>query len=83
MDFVVFNASIVAMLLDFVAGRGRRPRLFYSVVRASERFDAWLELHSVVERLDESGGDDGSLTKSAPSGSQSPDSATPSGGDVP
>ena len=37
-DFVVFNASIVAIVLDFIAGRGRRPRLFYSVVRVSERF---------------------------------------------
>lgn len=58
-DFVVFNASVVAILLDFIAGRGRRPRLFYSVVRVSERFDAWLNLHGATERLDETPSEDG------------------------
>ncbi|HSH76518.1 MAG TPA: hypothetical protein VLA09_12590 [Longimicrobiales bacterium] len=58
-DVVVFNVSIVAVVLDFIAGRGRRPRLFYSVVRASERFDHWLNLHGVMERFDETGGEDG------------------------
>jgi hypothetical protein len=51
-DLVVFNVSIVAVVLDFIAGRGQRPGLFYSVVRASERFDAWLNLHGVMRRLD-------------------------------
>jgi hypothetical protein len=46
-------------VIDFIAGRGQRPRLFYSVVRASERFDKWLNLHGVMERLDESQSDDG------------------------
>ena len=58
-DMVVFSVSIVAVVLDFIAGRGQRPRLFYSVVRASERFDKWLNLHGVMERLDEGDGDDG------------------------
>lgn len=58
-DLVVFNLSIGAMVLDFIAGRGRRPRLFYSVVRMSERWDRWLNLHSVMERLDEDDTDDG------------------------
>jgi hypothetical protein len=58
-DVVVFNISIVAVVLDFIAGRGRRPRLFYSVVRGSERFDHWLNLHGVMERLEETGGEDG------------------------
>jgi len=58
-DFVAFWLSIVAITLDFVAGRGRRPRLFYSVVRASERFDKWINLHSVLEEMDESGTEDG------------------------
>lgn len=58
-DFVVFNVSIVAIVLDIISGRGRRPRLFYSVVRVSERFDAWLNLHGVAERLDEVGSEDG------------------------
>jgi hypothetical protein len=58
-DMFVFGLSIGAIVLDFIAGRGRRPRLFYSVVRISEQFDAWLNLHGVVKRLDESGSDDG------------------------
>lgn len=53
-DAVVFNLSIAAMVIDFIAGRGRRPRLFYSVLRLSERWDLWLNLHSVVDRLEES-----------------------------
>ncbi|HUF75321.1 MAG TPA: hypothetical protein VMM35_03540 [Longimicrobiales bacterium] len=58
-DLVVFNVSIVAVVLDFIAGRGQRPRLFYSVVRASERWDRWLNLHGVMERLDEGESEDG------------------------
>ena len=58
-DFFAFWFSIGAIVLDFVAGRGRRPRLFYSVVRASERFDRWLNLHSVVRDMDESGSEEG------------------------
>jgi len=58
-DFAAVWLSTGAILLDFIAGRGSRPRLFYSVVRASERFDKWLNLHSVVEKMDESGTDDG------------------------
>jgi len=58
-DFVAIWLSIGAIILDFIAGRGRRPRLFYSVVRASERFDKWINLHSVVERMDALETDDG------------------------
>lgn len=58
-DFLALWLSVAAIVLDFVAGRGRRPRLFYSVVRASERFDHWLNLHSVVEQMDASGSEDG------------------------
>lgn len=58
-DLVVFNVSIVAIVLDFISGRGQRPRLFYSVVRSSERFDKWLNLHGVMERLDEGDTSDG------------------------
>lgn len=35
-DVTVIALSSGAMFLDFIAGRGRRPRMFYSVVRASE-----------------------------------------------
>jgi hypothetical protein len=58
-DVVVFGLSIGAVVLDFIAGQGERPRLFYSVVQASERFDAWLNLHGVALRLAESDTDDG------------------------
>lgn len=51
-DLVLFNVSIGAMVLDLIAGRGRRPRLFYSVLRASERFDLWLNLNGAMERID-------------------------------
>jgi hypothetical protein len=56
-DWVVIPLSIVAVILDMIAGKGRRPRLFYSVVRLSERFDLWINLHGVVEHMDET--DDG------------------------
>lgn len=58
-DLFVFNLSIGAMLIDLLSGRGKKPRLFYSVLRTSERFDAWLNLHGVVQRMDETGGEDG------------------------
>lgn len=58
-DVTVFWISVGAMLMDVIAGRGRRPRLFYSVMRLSEKWDLWLNLHSVVERLDEEESDDG------------------------
>ena len=58
-DLVAFNLSIVAIILDFISGRGKRPRLFYSVVRGSERFDRWLNLHSVVQLMDERDSDEG------------------------
>ena len=58
-DGVVFGLSIGAIVLDFIAGRGKRPRLFYSVVRVSERFDAWLNLHGVMERMDAGDSEDG------------------------
>jgi hypothetical protein len=52
MDMIVFGLSIGAVVLDFLAGRGSRPRLFYSVVRLHQRFDDWLNLHGAVQRLD-------------------------------
>ena len=59
-DLVLLNLSAIAVLLDIVSGKGKRPRLFYSVLRTSERFDLWLNLNGALERL-ESGevGDDG------------------------
>ena len=56
-DGVVFVLSFGAIALDILAGKGRRPRLFYSLLRMSERFDQWINLHGAAERLDET--DDG------------------------
>jgi len=58
-DTVVFFVSIAAIVLDFISGRGRRPRLFYSVMRMSEKFDLWLNLHGMVERIERGETDDG------------------------
>jgi hypothetical protein len=58
-DFAAMWLSLFAIIVDFIAGRGKRPRLFYSVVRASERWDRWINLHSVIEEMDESDTDDG------------------------
>ena len=46
-DFVAINLSVVAIVMDLIAGRGRRPRRFYAVVRMSRRFDRWLNLHGM------------------------------------
>jgi len=54
-DLVLFPVSIVAVALDFISGGGKRPRPFYSVLRASERFDLWLNLNGTVDEM----GDDG------------------------
>lgn len=58
-DVAVITLSTGAFILDFISGQGRRPRLFYSVVRASERFDRWLNLHAAMERLESGESDDG------------------------
>ena len=58
-DVAVIGLSAGAMILDFIAGRGRRPRLFYSVVRLSERFDLWLNLNGAMERLESGDVEDG------------------------
>jgi len=59
MFLLFYNVWILGVVIALLAGRGLRPRLFYSVVRASERFDAWLNLHGVMERLDQGDGADG------------------------
>ena len=46
-DVVAINLSIVAIVIDLLTGHGRRPRFFYGVVRLSQRFEGWLDLHSM------------------------------------
>lgn len=59
-DLVLMNLALGAALLDLISGGGTRPRLFYSVLRLSERFDLWLNLNGAMEKM-ESGeaGEDG------------------------
>lgn len=64
-DVVVFHGSILAILLDLITGRGRKPRSFYAVLRLSERFDLWLNLHGPAEGAEDT--DDG-LFGASPAG---------------
>jgi hypothetical protein len=68
-DLVVFQVSIVAMVVDFVSGRGKKPRWFYAVMRESQCFDRWLDLHGAMRRsgieTDAAVPDDGSLGAAA------------------
>lgn len=66
-DLVLVQLSLGAAILDLLIGGRRRGRIFYSVVRASERFDLWLNLHAPAKAAGE--GRDGLL------------SATPHGAD--
>ena len=56
-DVVVFWLALGAYVIDLIRGRGRKHRLFYTVLRLSERFDLWLNLHGIAQRLDST--DDG------------------------
>lgn len=59
-DLVLMNLALGAAALDLISGGGTRPRLFYSVLRLSERFDLWLNLNGAVEQMDSGqAGDDG------------------------
>lgn len=49
---VILQVSVFAIVVDFMSGKGRKPRWFYSVMRMSERFDKWLDLYAAVERMD-------------------------------
>jgi hypothetical protein len=56
---IILQVSIFAVVVDVIAGKGRRPRWFYSVVGWSERFDRWLNLYGAVERLEAGETEDG------------------------
>jgi hypothetical protein len=51
-DVVLFQLSIIAMVLDLFRGGGPKPRYFYGVLRMSERFDLWLNLNGAMDRLE-------------------------------
>ena len=58
-DIALIWLSGGAIILDIIAGRGKKPRLFYSVLRISERFDLWLNLNGAMEKLESGETDDG------------------------
>ncbi len=49
-DLVVAQAALVAAVLDLLSTGPRRGRWFYTVMRLSERFDLWLNLHGASAR---------------------------------
>ena len=51
-DGAVFAMSFVAFGIDLVFRRHGRRRIFYKVMRVSERFDLWLNLHGAAEAAD-------------------------------
>jgi hypothetical protein len=55
-DVFLFQAAIVAVVLDLFFG-GRRRRLFYTVMRLGERIDLWLNLHGAISKGDDGSGD--------------------------
>lgn len=75
-DLLAINLSVIAIVVDILSGRGRRPRRFYAVVRWSRRFDGWLRLHSMKgmpeAEEDGRGGADG--PESTGAGSEAPGS---------
>ncbi|HEX7090737.1 MAG TPA: hypothetical protein VF192_11425 [Longimicrobiales bacterium] len=48
-DVVLFQASIIAALLDLVLLRREPATRFYAVLRLSERFDLWLNLNGAAQ----------------------------------
>jgi hypothetical protein len=52
-DVFLFQASIVAVVIDLLFG-GRRRRLFYRVMQLGERIDLWLNLHGAIARMEQS-----------------------------
>ena len=53
-DVIVFWLALGAFVIDIIRGGGKKRRVFYTVLRLSERFDLWLNLHRVAQKLDES-----------------------------
>ena len=48
-DGAVFTMSFVAFGIDLVFRRHGRRRWFYRMMRVSEKFDLWLDLHGATE----------------------------------
>ena len=52
-DGAVFAMSFAAFGIDLVFRRHGRRRIFYKLMRVSERFDLWLNLHGATEGAEE------------------------------
>jgi hypothetical protein len=48
-DVVLFQASVMAALLDLLLLRREPATRFYAVLRLSERFDLWLNLNGAAQ----------------------------------
>ena len=52
-DLCLAQVAVGAALLDAIRRDGTPGRRFYAVVRLSDRFDSWLDLHEPLARLPE------------------------------
>lgn len=52
-DLCLAQVALGAAVIDLVRRDGRPGRRFYGVVRLSERFDGWLDLHEPLARYPE------------------------------
>ena len=68
-DVALSALSVGALAIDLLAGGGTRPRVFYSVLAMSERFDLWLNLSGAVSRLEEGELDEDGLFGASAAGS--------------
>ena len=51
-DGTVFTVSFVAFAIDLVFRRHGQRRFFYKVMRVSEKFDLWLNLHGAAKQAE-------------------------------
>ncbi len=52
-DLCLAQVALGAAMLDLVRRDGSPGRRFYGIVRLSERFDGWLDLHEPLSRVPE------------------------------
>lgn len=52
-DLGLAQVALGAALLDLLRRDGTAGRRFYAIVRMSDRFDRWLDLHEPLERVPE------------------------------
>ncbi|MCZ6835332.1 MAG: hypothetical protein O7G85_06105, partial [Planctomycetota bacterium] len=55
-DFVLWGASIIAVVIDLVSSP-KGPSRFYRVLEVGERFELWLNLHRAASQVGQT--DDG------------------------